>query len=65
MKTFYITFGHRSPFRDGWVEVQAKDLDDAFEKAREAMGSMYATCYSEESFEPQYFPAGKLGRTIS
>ena len=25
MKTFYITFGQASPFKDGWVRVEASD----------------------------------------
>lgn len=38
MTTFYVTFGQKSPFRDGWVEIEAVDEQEAREIIDYAIG---------------------------
>ena len=61
---FYVTFGQKSPFRDGWVEVEAPTYDDARRMVIAALGSQWAMIYEEDLFEPHSFPSGKIGETI-
>ena len=65
--TFYITFGQSSPFRNGWVEIEAPDEATARELAFDALGQKWAFIYTAETFKtfkPSLFPAGKLEEMI-
>lgn len=61
---FFITFGQNHPLRDHWVEVRAKDYDAARAATFEVLGPKFAFFYDKEHFSPEYFPCGKVGRTI-
>lgn len=65
MATFYITFGQISPFKDGWVEIEAECEEKARELAFKAFGSKWAFIYSKGKFDRTYFPLGKVGNTLS
>ena len=68
MKVFYLTFGQRSPFRNGWVEIIARSESEARDCAFEALGDKWAFMYSEEKFtdrERSFFPTGKIGMSLS
>ncbi len=72
IKKFYVTFGQKSPFRNGYVLILVRDEDDdaAYSKAREeafrALGDEWSNIYPEAKFinNVEIFPAGKLGSTI-
>lgn len=67
MKTYYITFGQKSPFRDGWVEIVAESLEEAQCCASYSLGH-WLNCYTKEQFDQfdqVYYPAGKLGHTLN
>lgn len=64
MKTFYLTFGQKYPWRNGWVEVLAPDMETAIDYVQGIFGIHYSNIYSEEQFDKTLFPAGKLGETI-
>jgi len=63
-KEFYVTFGQRSPFKDGWVTILASGPEEAKAEADEVFGNHYSRIYRPEFFEESYFPAGQIGRTI-
>jgi hypothetical protein len=67
MKTnFYITFGQRSPFRNGWVVIVASGKEEAQAEAHSVFGPHWSMCYSEEAFfkAREHFNKGKIGETI-
>jgi hypothetical protein len=64
MKTYYLTFYENSPFRDGWVEVEAEDYNTAAQYVMEIFGTKWKYLYAQKSFVKRYYPAGKLGVTI-
>lgn len=67
MKTFYLTFGQKYPWRNGWAEVEAPSYEKAREYVVEIFGEHWAFLYTEEEFTPEkrsFFPAGKIGETI-
>lgn len=63
MATFYITFGQRSPFRDGWVEVEAVNEEVARIAVFEIIGAKWGAMYSEKP-SSALFPLGRIGNTI-
>lgn len=78
-KRYFITFGHKSPFSNGWVEIHVADVRDgdeeaeqrAFLKARSeafhAIGDGWSNIYDEGAFTKargDYFPEGRLGRIL-
>lgn len=63
-QTFYLTFGQKYPFRDGWVEVEAPDYVTARTYVIEIFGSQWSFLYAREDFKPELYPDGKLGKTI-
>jgi len=60
-KTFYITFGQKSPARNGYVTIIARNRDRAHQKAMDTYGPDWSMLYKDKDFEPEYFPAGQLG----
>jgi hypothetical protein len=64
MKNFYLTFGHKSPFRDGYVLIVADDEESAREEVFYVFGQYWSNLYSEENFRPEFFPAGQFGKTL-
>jgi len=62
--TFYVTFGQKSPFRNGWVEVEAENYRIVRQLVIDALGSSYSMIYDEHEFNREYFPQGKLGETL-
>ena len=63
-QTYYLTFGCKYPWRNGWVEVSAPDLETARVLVLDIFGDKYANLYTEETFKEEFFPAGKIGETI-
>ena len=63
-QTFYVMFGQKYPWRDGWVEISAIDRNEAYEIVNDVFGEHYAFLYSEEQFNRSFFPDGKLGKTL-
>lgn len=67
---FYVTFGQRSPFRNGWVEVEAETEELARRYVTDALGIEWSNLYSEKEFRKEddrvaeMFNAGKIGETI-
>jgi len=66
MKTFYLTFGQKYPWRKGWVEVRADNEAEARLKVIQIFDRHWSMLYPEENFKDKeiFFPAGKLGETI-
>lgn len=68
MSKYFIVFGQKSPFRNGWVELEAKDMDQARERADYALGKDgYARVIFADDFTDEtrsHFPDGKIGATI-
>lgn len=63
MRKYYVTFGQKSPFRNGWVEIVADSEEIAKDKADFAIRS-WSMIYDNDNFQPELFQAGKLGVTI-
>jgi len=61
---FYLTFGQRYPWRDGWVEVEAINYDMARKAVIEIFGKSWGWLYKEGEFDKKLFPDGKIGKTI-
>jgi len=61
---FYLTFGQKYPWRNGWVEVVADNYFDAIGKVSDIFGDDYSNLYKEADFDKSVFPAGKIGETI-
>lgn len=64
MKKFYITFGQKYPWRNGWVLIEAPDYNTAHLWVVQIFGSQYAQLLAEEDFDKSYFPSGQIGETI-
>lgn len=67
MPNFYVTFGQKSPFRDGWVLIIADDERLAREEAFYALGQVWSGLYTGREMEkipPDTFKQGQLGRTL-
>jgi len=78
-KRYFITFGQKSPFRDGWVEIQVAEVRDGDEEAEQraflaarseafrAIGDGWSNIYDETSFTKargDYFPEGRIGKIL-
>jgi hypothetical protein len=64
---FYLTFGQQSPFRNGWVEVEADSYEEARKLVHNVFGAHWSFLYGEEGFNERvkaFFPSGKLGETM-
>ena len=60
-RIYYLTFGQKSPARNGWVEIIAEN----FERAKEIADSKYGqNGYSmiRKDIKPEFFPSGRLDR---
>lgn len=64
LNTYYLTFGQKYPWRNGWVEVLAPDLKTAVKWVEEIFDDQYGSIYEEKDFCKKYYPAGKIGETI-
>uniref|UniRef100_A0A6H1ZIR9 Uncharacterized protein n=1 Tax=viral metagenome TaxID=1070528 RepID=A0A6H1ZIR9_9ZZZZ len=62
---FFLTFGQDHPLKDCWVEVAASSSSEARAKVFRIFGDKWAFLYSIEYFEPEYYPSGKVGRTLA
>lgn len=66
-QTYFITFGQRSPFREGWIEVSASSKEEATGEAMEIFGPYWANIYEADQFTGEIkdmYPDGKFGHTI-
>ncbi len=64
MKTFYLTFGQKYPWRNGWVEVEAPDYDTARDWVEGIFGDRFSNLYEEGKFNKELYFRGKIGETI-
>ena len=64
MPRFYVTFGQKSPFRDGYVVIIADDEHVAHDEAMYVLGKAWSSLYSEDAIEFGLFIQGQIGRTI-
>jgi len=66
MEKHYFSFGQNHTHRyngvtldcDGIVEIQAEDAGEARQKMFDAFGPKWAFQYTEETYNPEYFPRG-------
>jgi len=63
-KVFFLTFSTSHPLQNNWIEVLAPTYDKAREAIFDAFGGKWAFMYTEEDFKPDYFPGGKVGKTL-
>ena len=61
---YYLTFGQQSPFRNGWVEVEAASYRKARTMVYDVLENHWSMLYEEKEFEKEYFPLGKIGETL-
>lgn len=64
MNTYYLTFASDHPLGNHWIEVKAASEAVAREKVFEVFGAKWSFLYFKERFKSEYFPAGKVGRTL-
>ncbi len=72
MPNFYVTFGQKSPFRDGYVLVQAADELKAREAVVYAIGHTWCGIYTDEQWMGNayctgmrhFFKMGQLGHIL-
>jgi hypothetical protein len=57
---FFLTFGQKSPAKDGYVLIVADDYDSDFEMVEKQFGLEWSMLYEEGDFEPEFFPKGVL-----
>lgn len=74
MTTFCLTFGQRyfdephpsgipvTP--NGWVEIEAADIDEARKMAFETFGEWWSFMRERENFDETYFPVGCFMRIL-
>lgn len=74
MQTFYLTFASKTPFRNGWVEIEAENREKAVDLIEKSFGGFITTPFYKssfsffgelyEEFDSSMFPLGKIGDTI-
>lgn len=64
MNKYYLTFGQKYPWRNGYVLVIAKDYNTAREYVESIFKEQFSFLYHEKDFKKDFFPAGQLGETI-
>ena len=73
MKIFYVTFGQKSPFRNGYVKIEAENYIIARELAFQAFERNWSSIYSSEDFYrsqtdnttiKDMFPDGQIGEIL-
>lgn len=62
-QTFYLTFGQRG-LRDGWVEIDAPDYQQARGFVVDEYGRKWSNLYDRHDFDPDFYPRGPHGRVI-
>ena len=65
-KPYYITFGQRSPFRNGYVVIMASSQEEAQAEAEICFGQHYSMVYDEDRFftAKEHFNRGQIGETV-
>lgn len=61
VENFFLTFGQKSPARNGWIRVEARDYQHARDLVIGEYGKDWSNLYTEDDFEADVFPAGELG----
>jgi len=72
MNQFMVTFGQRFRYDehatfpaahpDGWVTIEAENVDDARELAFEHLDAEWAFLYTADDFNAALYPLGELDR---
>ena len=63
-KTFAVTFGQLHPLKDYWIEVEADNEGEARKALFIILGNRWAFIYPMDTFKPEGYLEGKIGRTI-
>ncbi len=64
VRTYCVTFGQLHPLRDNWVEVEAKDREEARRLVLARIGKHWASIYPKSEFNTEMFPGGRVGLTL-
>jgi len=67
MNKFYLTFGQKSPFRNGYVLIVAVDYENARNLVEDIFGNKWSNLYDENVWgkeEAALFPSGQVGKTL-
>uniref|UniRef100_A0A6M3KZZ5 Uncharacterized protein n=1 Tax=viral metagenome TaxID=1070528 RepID=A0A6M3KZZ5_9ZZZZ len=64
MNIFCLTFASDHPLGNHWIEVEAADEGVARKRIFEVFGEKWGFLYAKEHFKSEYFPAGKVGKTL-
>ena len=64
MNKYYLTFGQKYPWRNGWVEIEAPNYKTAREYVVDIFDTKWSDIKEEDVFDKSFYPAGKLGETI-
>lgn len=63
-RRYYVTFGTDHPLGDGYIMVLAETKELGRAEAFRVLGQKWASFYSHEDMQFQYFPAGQYGKTM-
>lgn len=63
-KKYFLTFGQKYPWRNGWVEVEAPDYQTARKWVYDIFETKWSNLLEESKFDKSFYPAGKIGETI-
>lgn len=58
---YYLTFGKKYPWHDGYVEVYANSYSIAKRKVRDILGESWAWLFKSEEFNKKDYKLGKIG----
>ena len=59
-RTFCGTFKQSSRLKDNYVKIRAVDYEEAHDTIKMLYPDDYSMIYSEDKFDPEFYPAGKL-----
>lgn len=67
---FYFTFGQKYSYEqhptyekatpNGWVRIVADSYEKARDKAFDLFGEHFSMQYTEQTWDPRFFPAGEI-----
>jgi hypothetical protein len=60
MSKFYLTFGQKSPARNGYILIHAESYEAARHTAVENYGQAWSMLYPYSDFDASHFPNGCL-----
>lgn len=60
LKNYYLTFGQKSPARNGYILIQAREYNHARAIVKNEYDQEWPNLYEEKDFDKSFFPAGCL-----